>query len=49
MRRLYEVNGWDFVQLWERGGTNFGASIFFSKPWCAPDVQPFIDPNSPGR
>jgi len=47
MRRLYEVNGWDFVQLWERGGTNFGASIFFSKPLSAPDAQPFIDPNKP--
>ena len=42
---LWEVNGWDLVQVWERGGLNFGPRMFFSKPRSAPDNTPFVRPS----
>ena len=45
IQHLWEVNGWDLVQVWERGGLNFGPRMFFSKPRSAPDNTPFVQPS----
>jgi hypothetical protein len=45
IQHLWEVNGWDLIQIWERGGLNFGPRMFFSKPRSAPDNTPFVRPS----
>jgi hypothetical protein len=45
IQHLWEVNGWDLVQVWERGGLNFGPRMFFSKPRSALDNAPFVQPS----
>jgi hypothetical protein len=47
IQRHWEVNGWELLQVWERGGLNFGPRMYFKKPRSAPDVTPFVNPNAP--
>jgi hypothetical protein len=44
IQHLWEVNGWDFLEV-ERGGSNVGPRMYFRKPQNAPDNTPFVQPN----
>jgi hypothetical protein len=46
-RRLCEVNGWDILEEYPRGISNYGPHLMVRKPKSAPDVTPFVDPNAP--
>jgi len=45
IRHHWESNGWDLIEIWEKGGLNFGPRMFFSKPASSPDGAPFKPSN----
>jgi hypothetical protein len=43
VRQRYEASGWNLDQT--ASSANPGPIARFSKPECAPDLQPFLEPN----